>query len=504
MVYLVSFLTGAALMGLEMVGSRVLAPAFGSSIFVWGSLIGVVLTALSLGYYAGGYLSDRYPRFSPLSALIALSGAWIALTPSMAKAVLPLLTSSLSGELGPLAASSGLFFVPSALLAMVSPWCMRLLIRSVEGAGHSAGLLYAVSNAGSIVGTFATTFILIPRIGTDAILTLMACLLLVLAAITALISRPRGRETWLLMACLVLVVAAVALPKGQKEPGLVYETESLYHHIYVVDRDGVRVLRFDQAPQSGMYLKRPYDSAYRYPDYFHLALTMNDHIEDVLMIGLGAGMAPKRFQRDYPDMRIEVVEIDAEVVKVARKYFGFPEDDKVRVYVQDGRMFLKNTDKKYDLIVVDAYYADAIPFHLATVEFYELVKQHLKPGGVLASNMIGALAGPRSKLFSSMYVTMSRVFPTPYVFVVQNDPGTLSAYRNIEVFAVLPEPGAAGSPRLSLRDFQSRAEALAATRVSVQGFVDLVRDLYEGPIDKEGAVLLTDDHAPVDSLLHLY
>ena len=503
MVYFISFLTGAALMGLEMVGSRVLAPAFGSSIFVWGSLIGVVLTALSLGYYSGGYLSDRQPRVSPLTAVIALSGAWISLIPRMGKAALPLL-SSLPGGLGPLAASFGLFFIPSALLAMVSPWCMRLLIRSVEGSGHSAGLLYAVSNAGSIVGTFGTTFVLIPRIGTDAILSFIAFILLSLAVVMALFNRRRGRETWLLSVCLVAVSLAFLLSGEQHEPGLVYETESLYHHIYVVDRDGIRILRFDQALQSGMYLRRPYDSAYRYPDYFHLALALNDHIEDVLMIGLGAGMAPKRFQRDYPDMRIDVVEIDSEVVRVARKYFGFPEDDGIRVYVQDGRMFLKNTDKKYDLIVVDAYYADAIPFHLATVEFYELAKQHLKPGGVLASNMIGALAGPRSKLFRSMYLTMSRVFSAPYVFAVQYDPDTLNAYRNIEVFAVLPDPGGGENRRLSRGDFQARAEVLAGTRVSIGGFVELVRDLYEGPIDKEGAVLLTDDHAPVDSLLHLY
>ena len=171
MIYAVAFLSGAALMGLEMVGSRVLAPVFGSSIFVWGSLIGVVLAALSVGYYAGGYLADRYPHRSPLALLLALAGAWITSLPSLSEAVLARLGAG-AGASGPLVASVALFFVPSVLLAMVSPWCMRLLIPSVERAGHSAGLLYAVSNAGSIAGTFATSFFLIPRMGTASILRL--------------------------------------------------------------------------------------------------------------------------------------------------------------------------------------------------------------------------------------------------------------------------------------------------------------------------------------------
>jgi spermidine synthase len=506
MVYAVAFLSGAALMGLEMVGSRILAPVFGSSIFVWGSLIGVVLTALSVGYYAGGYLSDRHPHAGWLSLLLALAGAWTSFIPALSRRTLPRLASTFPGISGPFLSSFALFFMPSVLLAMVSPWCVRLLVRSVERAGRSAGLLYAISNAGSILGTFATAFFLIPRIGTESIIRWTSAALLGLALLLAWGGKSRRMGATVLALALAVLAAGVFFGAAG-EKGIVYEAQSLYHHIFVVDQGNVRLLRFDQAVQGGMYLDRPYESAYPYPDYFHLALTMKDDIKDVLMIGLGAGMAPKRFQRDYPDMRIDVVEIDPEVVKVASKYFGFPGDDNLRVFVKDGRMFLKDTQKKYDLIMVDAYYADAVPFHLTTVEFYELVKQRLKPGGVLASNMIGALEGQRSKLFRSMHMTLSRVFPATYVFPLDNRPGTEGRYRNIEVFAVLPPESSGGEvapARMTRQDFQAKARTLAQSRVTVAGLVRIAGDLYEKALDKEGAVLLTDDHAPVDSLLHLY
>lgn len=506
MVYAVAFLSGAALMGLEMVGSRVLAPVFGSSIFVWGSLIGVVLAALSAGYYVGGRLADSHPSAGPLSLLLALSGAFSSLIPVASHLLLPWLGKHLPGIAGPLVASFALFFLPSVLLAMVSPWCMRLLIASIDRAGHSAGLLYAVSNAGSIAGTFATSFYLIPRIGTSSIIRWTSWTLLGLGAASALAGRSRRAAASVVALGLAVAVTGQVAVGGTAQPGLVYETQSLYHHIFVVDQGSVRMLKFDNSIQSGMIKNRPYDSAYPYPDYFHLALCMKDDIEDVLMIGLGAGMIPKRFHRDYPDMKIDVVEIDPAVVDVARSYFGFPGQDEISVYVQDGRTFLSDTDKKYDLIMVDAYYADAIPFHLATVEFYELVKERLKPGGVLAANMIGALEGGKSQLFRSMYATVSRVFPSPYVFGVDNRSGTETQYRNIEVFGVAPggDPSGATAHRLSAAGFLAKANALAQGKVTIPGLVKMAGDLYEKDVSKEGAVLLTDDHAPVDALLHLY
>ena len=178
----------------------------------------------------------------------------------------------------------------------------------------------------------------------------------------------------------------------------------------------------------------------------------------------------------------------------------------MKVHVKDGRVFLSETEKRYDLIILDAYCADSIPFHLAAVEFYEIAKSRLKPGGILASNMIGALEGERSRLFRSMHLTLTRVFPAAYTFAVDYRPLTEDSFRNIEVFAVAPgapveDPS---EPRLTKAQLVERAVELSKGTVTISGFVEMAGHLYEKSVGKEGAVLLTDDHAPVDALLHLY
>jgi len=507
MIYLVAFVSGAVLMGLEMVGSRILAPFFGSSIFVWGSLIGVVLTALSLGYYVGGKFADKYPGKGPLSIVISLAGAWISLVLLLSRSALPAIASSYSGSMGPVLASFTLFFVPGSLLAMVSPWCIRLSISSVEASGGTSGVLYAVSNVGSILGTFVTSFYLIPKASVDAITRGMSFALILLAAFMVL-AVERKRVCAAVLAVSLFVAAAINLPVllSPKDAGLLYETQSLYHHIYVVEKGRQRLLKFDNSIQGGMYVDDPFTSCFPYADYFHLSLCFKKDIRDVLMIGLGAGLVPKRFWNDYREMRIDVVEIDPKVDEVARKYFGFPQDERLKVYIEDGRMFLRDVEKKYDLIMVDAYYADSIPFHLTTQEFYQLVRSRLKPGGVVAYNMIGAVAGPKSKLFRSMHLTFSRVFPVNYVFPLEYSQGNEEYYRNILVFGV--EQGGngqkLGSLPLGRDEIAAIAEELAGTKVTIKGFATFTRDLYQKTPNYQDAVLLTDKYAPIDSLLYLY
>ncbi|HHY44410.1 MAG TPA: fused MFS/spermidine synthase [Firmicutes bacterium] len=500
-VHIVAFFAGAALMSLEMVGSRILAPFFGSSIYVWGSLIGVVLTALSLGYYAGGYLSDRFPRLSDTSIVFAVAGLWTGLIPLFSERLLPALSSGTPGIIPLLGASTLLFFVPSLLLATISPWCVRLTLSRLDSAGRSAGLLSAVSNIGSIAGTFATSFYLIPAIGTETIIRGLSVLMIAVAAVLLFSGRDK-RPGIALVLCVALAASLGPSFFSRRLGGVLYETQSLYHHIYVVEDGSRRLLKFDNSIQSGMYPDRPYESVFPYTDFFHLALAFKEDIRDVLFIGLGAGTVPKRFHRDYPDMTIECVEIDSEVTRVAREYFAFPNDDEISVHTADGRAFLKSSPKTYDLIVVDAYYADSIPFHLTTVEFYELVREKLRPGGILASNLIGALEGERSDLFRSMLLTIRRVFADTYVFPVNYSPGTESALRNIEVFCV--KPGEGFSPAPGKERLVEKARMLEHDKVTIKGLSGLASSLYEGEISVEGAVLLTDDYAPVDSLLYLY
>jgi spermidine synthase len=186
--------------------------------------------------------------------------------------------------------------------------------------------------------------------------------------------------------------------------------DTRYHHLLVMDSDGVRYLRFDSSFQSAMRLSRPYEAYFGYTNALGVALGYRSSARDMLFVGLGGGSAPKRMHRDFPELRMRVVEIDPEVVEVARKWFAFPRS--IPVDVEDGRRYLERSDERYDVIVIDAYYADSVPFHLTTREFLQTVRRRLKPGGVVVSNVIGAIAGDGSKLLRSFVRTYRDVFPT--------------------------------------------------------------------------------------------
>lgn len=507
MIYVTVFWSGATLMALEIAGSRILAPYFGSSLFVWGSLIGVVLCALTVGYYAGGYAADRYPDLGPLSSVIGAASAMIALIPHISRTVIPVAAEKFSPGVAPVLSAIALFFLPSLLLAMVSPWCVRISLSSVSNAGHVSGRLFALSNLGSIAGTFGTAFWLLPFSGVDSVIRLGAVSLVLLCVTLVVRARPLRAWACILAAFCTAVVGVLQFwPSHIGGKGVVYQQETRYHRLFVVEDGAVRLLRFDNSIQGGMYIDRPFDSPWEYPYYFELAFCLKSDIRDALIVGLGAGTYPKRLHRDHPEVNIDVVEIDEEVCRVASRYFGFEEGPQVRVYVEDGRTFLSRTSKKYDFIVIDAYYADSIPFHLTTVQFYELVLDRLKPGGVAACNIIGALQGPRSALFRSMYATLSSVFSALYVFPVGFTAGTEDELRNIVVFAVNTSGQEAlpGGLLPGPEDIAARAEELYNSgRVTVPGFPAIARGLYTGAIAGEGAVILTDDRAPVDYLLRV-
>lgn len=511
--------SGAVLMGLELLGSRLLAPYFGNSLAVWGSLISVFLAALSLGYLLGGRVADRWPQTRTLVRIGLAAGLWVAVLPWFTT---PLLRAFSESALDPRAAtllvSLLLFLGPSVLMGMVSPLAIRLRARKVEHLGQDAGSLSALSTLGSIAGTLATSFWLIPAMGSHALLQALGLTLLVLAGALALRER-RAQES----ALAAVLVAAVLLAPGGGFSGVrgltsgsapsgaapvkermggqtvelttLLDTDSLYHHIRVMEGDGSRYLRFDNSWQSGMYVGDPFRTRFDYTDYFDLAYALEPPPKRVLFVGLGGASAPKHFWRYDPQVQIDVAELDPEVVRVARKYFDLPDDPRIHVTADDGRRFLENTDQKYDLICLDAYYADSIPFHLTTKEFFERVKSRLAPGGIVEANLIGAYEGPDSDLYRSLHKTFGETFSTLYTFPVywRNDPATL---RNIMLVAT-------DSRRLS-PDLLTEKAAVAAKQVGVPRLGEYAQSQYLGPIDTSNVPVLTDDHAPVDQLLHLY
>ncbi|NLM37942.1 MAG: fused MFS/spermidine synthase [Firmicutes bacterium] len=525
MLTLTVFLSGAVLMSLEMVGSRILAPTFGSSIYIWGSLIVVVMAALTLGYYLGGRIADRYPNFLVIGIILAVAGGFIGFLPFWTNRVNSI-CGRLEPRLGSLLAACAFFFLPSILLATVSPYAVKLAGRNLENLGNIAGRLSAISSTGSVIGTLVTSFFLIPLTGVRNIVHSLGLLLLLLAFL--IIGRPAERDKpsspviiWVRrsvgLLVLVLIVLLVvcwrsnALRGVFSEAGVVYERDTLYNHVKVTQYSSLRYLRFDNSLQSGIDLNDPLRMVFRYTSFLHLGVVAHPQPERVLFIGLGGGSAPMKFLHDYPSLKtVDAVEIDPEVVKVARTYFALPEDPRLRVVVQDGRLFIQQTAEKiargeqapYDLVVIDAYSSSTIPYHLTTLEFLQEVREVMAPDGVVVSNIIGAITGPASSMFRAMTRTFGAVFPQRYIFPVYGWGGVGdTAEQNIVLIATL-DPSY--RPKAT---WQEQAAELYARGIIVEDVAFFARNLVDDPLVFQEAwladvPLLTDDYAPVDTLHH--
>ena len=530
------FVSGAVLLGVEIAASRVLAPFFGNSLFVWGSLIGVVLTGLAVGYWAGGALADRLPAPQLLVAVMGLGAVAILAVPLLDEPVLEAVVSWDPGpRLNPLVAAVVLFGPASVLMAGVTPIAVRLRARSLARVGRTAGRLFSVSTAGSIVGTLATAFFLIPEFGTDQLIGLAAAALFAAVAVFALAERLRAFAVLAVAAALGAGAGSFALapetggvlseaaaqnwsplyrtrgaetsldardPRaGIAQPDLrvVYSRDTQYHRLSVVEDADTRYLRFDSSLQSAMHIDDPDRTRFRYTDLFHLAVAYNPGARDVLFVGLGAGSSEKAMLRDFPAMRLHAVEIDPVVVDVAQRYFAVPEDDpRLEISVGDGRRFLADEERRWDAIVIDAFFADAIPFHLVTREFLQLAQSRLNPGGVIVTNAIGAIEGPGSRLFRSIYRTYRTVFPTVTVHptILAGDGGG-NTFRNLILVAT--EQAAPRRAFLAQRWEEIREEAPTAPDLEQP-----ILDRHDELIPTGDVPVLTDDYAPTDALLLLF
>jgi spermidine synthase len=525
----VAFVSGAVLLGLELTASRVLAPYFGNSLYVWGALIGVVLAGLSIGYWLGGALADRMPRPALVVGVLVLGGLAVLAIPLLDRPVVEFVVGWDPGpRLDPLLAAILLFGVPSVVLAGVTPIVVRLLASSVTTVGRTAGRLFSVSTAGSIAGTFATAFWLIQALGTDQLLAVMAATLFAAAAVFALSELLVAAAVPALAALALAAVSVVALAPStggklaavdaknysplyrlETQRGLaqdlglgqdarvVFRKESRYHRITVVDDGGHRYLRFDSSFQSGMFIGRPFRTDFAYTDYFDLGLAYHPSSKRVLFIGLGGGSAPKRVWRDFPKLRIDVAELDPVVVDVARRYFALPQSPRLHVTVADGRQFLDGHEQRYDVIGIDAFFSDSIPFHLTTREFLELAQRRLAPGGVIVTNVVGALTGPSSKLFRSLYRTYASVFPTVLVHPVY-DAGDRrpDSVRNIMLVAT----DAPASPKAFLL---RRWQEIRRTHPGAPNLTGAIANRLAAPPQTNDVPVLTDDYAPTDALLYV-
>jgi predicted membrane-bound spermidine synthase len=424
-IYAVAFVTGAIVMGFEMLGSRYLNPYFGSGIYTWASLISTVLIALTAGYFLGGSIADRTPSPAVLALIVMVGSAYLLALPSFAQSVLEFVLAGVDDiRAGSLISALALMLFPVTLLGMYSPFAIRLLLNSAERSGRVSGAVYGVSTAGSIVGTLGTTFLLIPAIGSRAItLSLGAAGLvsgLALLALARLERRASGAAAIILIACAMVTspacraesliddgIRAAMLKRGN---GRIAHIETEYNDVFITKRQNQLVMSFQvkgwDYTESVANLTDPDDLPLRYAQVMTIATIYPDAPKKILMLGLGGGSISTYLGRFLPEAAITTVEIDPGVITAAKTYFGLRETERMRYRAGDGRVFLNRSKESYDLILLDAYRGGYVPFHLLTREFYTLVKQRLAPGGAAAFNVHDG-----SKLYASTIKTLGEVFP---------------------------------------------------------------------------------------------
>lgn len=496
------FFAGAVLMGLEIAGSRVLAPHFGNSVFVWGSLIAIFLMAISIGNYLGGRLADAYPSHLVLNSISIGVALWIFGLAIFSSAFCRSLVESGMGEQsGPLVASLVLFLAPSIGMGMVSPFAIRLATSSLATVGKISGALYALSNTGSILGTMVTTFLLIPFVGLSAILKGLGVVLLVVAILTSPGIWNRKHAPTLLA---LLVVTAVLLwcptiEHNDFRPGeeLVVEVSTPYHNIAVVDNtvEEVREMRFDRFTESAVSTRPPHVALANYTDYFHLALLLEPKLDSVLFIGAGGAVGPRAFHMHDPAMKIDVLDIDPKVLELTRTHFYLEDHANIRTIARDGRIYVRDAEP-YQCIILDAFtIGGRIPFHLVTEEFFTLCRNRLTDRGVFVMNINSALTGPRSGIFRSTYKTLEQVFPQVYVFKKERQYSRDDDAANILFVATT------STEKLSLDQWRAKAsEYRSKSYVDSRILLRAVEDLVTHPPDVSSAPLFTDDYAPIETM----
>jgi spermidine synthase len=495
--YLLVFTCGFVTLGVELSASRLLDPWFGNSLVVWAGLIGMILLYLALGYWIGGRVADHSPYPPTMLRLAALGAAGIGLVPTLARPVLPVASRGVADfDTGLLAGSMAgiliLFAIPVTLLACVNPFAIRLTMQQVEGSGKVAGRVYALSTAGSILGCFLP-LLLIPNLGTRSTFALLSgiLLLVILAGLLWV------RQSWDALAVGAAVAVIVWLgwrPLGPIKPaaGLLYEKESAFNYIQVLDAGVERQLRLNEGEGIHSVYRPAGGLADGIWDYFLIAPAFNSapyspgQVSRVCIVGLAAGTMVHLFTEAYGPIDIAGAELDPEIIVAGRQWFNMNEPN-LRAVAADGRRFLRDDTERCDVIAVDAYRPPYIPFHLTTVEFFALARDRLAEDGVVAVN-VGRTHTDYS-LVNAIALTMAQVFPSVYVI---DEPDQGSSLGNSLVIATA-SPTSLDDLRSNLPHFDQPLLSEVARRAVPHARI---------PDPPAGTPIFTDDRAPVEQVVH--
>jgi spermidine synthase len=476
-------ISGACVMILEITGSRVVAPTIGNSVYVWTSLIGVVLLSLSLGYWYGGKLADKKADHKLLSRVLLIASLFVLLT-YFVNSFLQGLVSPFIKDIRVEAVIYGiLLFGPATfLMGIVSPYATKLKLKKLDTGGTVVGRMYALSTAGSVLGTFLAGFFLFSLLKTSTILLLVALVLFVLSQIVNFTVDQKIFMFFILFGMMFFIdnyYTKVSASEGFVDTNTSYNRILIQDSIDKLENRLIRSMKIDSGTFSAMYLDEDFNTQRWNPVMYINAFTVLGDIvkekNDILLIGGGALSFPRNFVNVFPDVKIDVVEIDKGQVDIARDYFGYEDDPKINIFYEDGRSFINNNEKKYDYIAVDVFNAVySIPFHLTTAEYLEKISNSLSEGGIFAMNMVSTLEGEESAFLKSFYSTMKPYFNEVVLVTVSSPIKTES--QNIIVMG------------------SNSSEPYITQRLDEMGIEYIVPESFDH-------LVLTDDFAPVDKLL---
>lgn len=492
--YATAFSTGAMVMAIEILGSRLLAPVFGNSLFVWGALIGVILAAMSSGYAAGGWLADRHRSGAVLAGLLLASGAWTFLLAWLGQPVLFKLAAWIEDpRWGPCMAAAVLLAPPAFGLSGTLPPLLRLSVADLGYLGQHTGMMIAVSTVGSLVGTWSTAFYLLTWLGTLTLVAVLGGMQVLLGLLWWWRTLAVSVRTMTPAIGGMGLLAWLALHPVLVLPSPLYQEETPYQQLRVRDDDLFRYLILDRTFHAVMWKVDPVELYLPYSQLMLASVALVPQPTRALILGHGGGSLAKWLGRHWPELEVDLVEVDPSVVRVAERYFGYGASPRHHVHVKDARAFLRGTTGQYDLIWLDVFARHLIPFHLTTQEFFRELHAHLSPDGILAINLASSGEGPDRARARAIVTTVRTVFPSLEAYGVTGPWRTQSGAQNLIFFtgrdvAALRDPGLAG-----------RLERLAAERRVPPEAGGLLASRLE--LDWPPGLVLTDDYAPYDVLI---
>ncbi len=499
MLEFVIFTSGALIMVLEMVGARVMAPHLGTSVIIWTSLIGVVLACLAIGAWIGGRIADKTLSKNVLGRILAGAGAGCAITALGHRFMGVAVTSALDNiYLAAVVAALGLFALPAVLFGMVSPYIIRLRLADIETSGATVGRLYALSTTGSIVGTFLGGFVLISFFSSTHILLGVSAAMI---ALSLLVSFSGGPSTLMPRILILAAIPMIAAFNTSQEQSLVQQgtpppVETPHSNIRLMygrtpDQRPVLYMATDPGyAQSGTYLDNYSELLFNYTKYYALGTVLFPKAKNILMLGGGGYSVPKWLLAghgglDGDKLRLDVVELDAGMTKLAKSSFGLPEDKRLQIFHEDARRFINANTTKYDLVFVDVFNSHySVPFHMGTVEAAQALRKSVAEDGAIIMNIISAFEGEDSYIFQGIYGALKQAFPEVLVFAVT--PNT--PLQNVQNFMVIALP-------------KVRTDILSAINQQSGIFSANITQMFKSLITKQPTLdvsPLYDDFAPVE------